>query len=597
MAAIGWIWYRNAWITDDPFITFRTVEQLLAGHGLRFNVHERVQAFTHPLWLALLVPLRAAGLPLPAAAFLLSALAVAGALALLWRVLGRDPVRWSLAALLLFASRTLADFTSSGLETPLALLLVVAFARATFAAGETGAGRRPLWPVALLAAALALTRLDLALLALPALALLATERGRIAPGRAAAELAAGLAPLVAWLLFAAFYYGSPWPNTALAKLGSGVPRGALAAQGWSYLTVTARWDSLWLPLLAAAAYVAWRGGRVAVALAAGGALHALYVITIGGDFMVGRFWQPATALALVLAVRGLPARGVRWGTVVAAAALLLPHSALFTGEGYAPAWRLGSSGRTGIVDEKGNPPGSEWLRDLLLRGWPAPATEPLAPPRVEGVLGRPGYRAHLLQILVDPNALADPLLARLPCTPPWQIGHFRRPVPAGYLESLATGSNRIADAGIAALFADVRTVVSGPLLGPGRVAAALRLALRPEAPMGSAGRCPGFSVRAPGAAPTGRRLPVGGFTRRLEGSRVRLAGRAPAGADVTRWRLEVEAGPAVADARMRCTPRPNDAAVAFEIELELEDPGRAEAAAAAARVDLVLATPAGSGPG
>ena len=39
---------------DDAFITLRTVDNFTAGHGLTWNVAERVQAYTHPLWMFLL---------------------------------------------------------------------------------------------------------------------------------------------------------------------------------------------------------------------------------------------------------------------------------------------------------------------------------------------------------------------------------------------------------------------------------------------------------------------------------------------------------------------------------------------------------------
>ena len=42
---------RTAWICDDAYITFRTIDNFLHGFGLRWNVAERVQSFTHPLWL------------------------------------------------------------------------------------------------------------------------------------------------------------------------------------------------------------------------------------------------------------------------------------------------------------------------------------------------------------------------------------------------------------------------------------------------------------------------------------------------------------------------------------------------------------------
>ena len=42
---------RTAWLGDDAFITFRTVMNVTHGHGLTFNIAERVQSYTHPLWL------------------------------------------------------------------------------------------------------------------------------------------------------------------------------------------------------------------------------------------------------------------------------------------------------------------------------------------------------------------------------------------------------------------------------------------------------------------------------------------------------------------------------------------------------------------
>ena len=43
---------RTAWISDDGLISLRTVLNVTHGNGLTFNVGERVQTFTHPLWLA-----------------------------------------------------------------------------------------------------------------------------------------------------------------------------------------------------------------------------------------------------------------------------------------------------------------------------------------------------------------------------------------------------------------------------------------------------------------------------------------------------------------------------------------------------------------
>ena len=46
---------NTAWVTEDTFITFRAVDNFLAGYGPVWNVGERVQVYTHPLWYFLLV--------------------------------------------------------------------------------------------------------------------------------------------------------------------------------------------------------------------------------------------------------------------------------------------------------------------------------------------------------------------------------------------------------------------------------------------------------------------------------------------------------------------------------------------------------------
>ena len=42
---------RTAWIHDDAYITYRTVDNFVNGYGLRWNPAERVQTYTHPLWM------------------------------------------------------------------------------------------------------------------------------------------------------------------------------------------------------------------------------------------------------------------------------------------------------------------------------------------------------------------------------------------------------------------------------------------------------------------------------------------------------------------------------------------------------------------
>jgi len=46
--------WGHRWTCDDAFIDLHVVDNLLAGHGPVFNVGERVEVYTSPIWLGLL---------------------------------------------------------------------------------------------------------------------------------------------------------------------------------------------------------------------------------------------------------------------------------------------------------------------------------------------------------------------------------------------------------------------------------------------------------------------------------------------------------------------------------------------------------------
>ena len=53
MAVFLFALFQSAWLCDDAFISFRTADNFIHGYGLTWNVQERVQTYTHPLWLFL----------------------------------------------------------------------------------------------------------------------------------------------------------------------------------------------------------------------------------------------------------------------------------------------------------------------------------------------------------------------------------------------------------------------------------------------------------------------------------------------------------------------------------------------------------------
>jgi arabinofuranosyltransferase len=94
--------------------------------------------------------------------------------------------------------------------------------------------------------------------------------------------------------------------------------------------------------------------------------------------------------------------------------------------------------------------------------------------RVASSVGIAGYYAGRGVHLIDRNALADPLLARLPPEPDWRIGHFVRAIPAGYVDSCQHRQNLIEDPEIHALYDDVLMLTRAPLFEPGRFKAIWR---------------------------------------------------------------------------------------------------------------------------
>ncbi|MDX1390446.1 MAG: hypothetical protein R3344_14750, partial [Acidobacteriota bacterium] len=83
---------------------------------------------------------------------------------------------------------------------------------------------------------------------------------------------------------------------------------------------------------------------------------------------------------------------------------------------------------------------------------------------VENAIGYAGFYAGPHVHILNPLALPDPLLARLPVAEtPWRIGHFVREIPEGYVETLQQQRNLIADDRLAAYYDKLALVTRGPL--------------------------------------------------------------------------------------------------------------------------------------
>ena len=463
---------RTAWFNDDARITMRTVLNVTHGYGLTFNVAERVQTYTHPLWMLMLTGAYLVAGNVYYATFGLS---VGVSLFAFWLTLRQTVTRaqvWIVAAVLLF-SHAFVDYSTSGLENPLSNLLLVAFVAFVIRSGEGSATSPPrltrLWTVASL---LYLTRPDNVLLVAPALVWLTARAGNWKV--AARQTLTGLLPAAAWTAFSLIYYGFPFPNTAYAKFGTGFDRGALVQRGWFYLLDSIDRDTVTLIAIIFGITIGLQSRGPARWIAWGVLIELAYVVSIGGDFMSGRFLAVPLFVSVLILSRGV--------SFEPAKALTLASLLAVVGWTSTPSMIRGDFNH--IEDERAS---SSPIHSLVLatsQSFPQPewafrARQPVPTTVVETCTGLGG------QGLVDPMthlldwcALADPLLARLPAIfePEWRAGHFARMIPEGYRESLEQDANLLSDIRLRPLYDDLRLITRAPrLLSGARLAAIWRV--------------------------------------------------------------------------------------------------------------------------
>ena len=376
-AALVYGGWRLFWfLTDDAYIAFRYVSHSLLGHGYVWNAPPflPVEGYTSFLWVLLLDLLwRVTGAPPPETANPLALLCTLATLALTLRFALR--LRWrarlarlrfpliAVALVGLATQRPFLTWSSSGLETALFNLLLLAWVYAAVAARLAPRARN--LALAALAAAIYLARPDGLLFAAATVGLLLIEACTAAGARATGgpgatrapgvDLALAALPLLivpTHLLWRRSFYGAWLPNTFYAKYTGPWPE-----SGWRYGLSFLLEHGHWLAL-AVLLVIVWREapaatGRLRTAAralwhaprttpqdpqAAPAAtlrrtlvwsvlvLHgAYYTFVIGGDhfeYRVYSHWAPLIVLGWLWMVNVLPWRPRAALSLVLAALLL-----------------------------------------------------------------------------------------------------------------------------------------------------------------------------------------------------------------------------------------------------------------------------------
>lgn len=481
----AWLLIYTAWVSDDGFITLRSVENFIHGYGMAYNVGERVQTFTHPMWFLLqsvinFIFLKLPGNPLGGgqAYYLNVCLSIFVSLAAVFFFSFKiaSSTRNAILGLTIFSvSKAFLDFSTSGLENPLSHLMLVFFIWFLFAGDKTDSTF--LFTLALFAGLGALNRLDTILFYTPTLAL-AFWKSANKP-KAVAEIGIGLFPIIAWEIFSIFYYGTPFPNTAFAKIGTGIAATSLFKQGAFYYLRSIQLDPVTLLVILAGIILSFvSNNNHKKTIMAGMVLYLAYILYIGGDFMSGRYFS-APLLAATSLITVTEYKSAKFYALLLGMVLVIGLAPIFVIPERSFTFGAGSNDYRIVMEHDITDERLIYMRSLglwqNLEGGGKRISYPhgewiyhsgkTTKVKVVGPLGVAGYRFGPNVHVIDINALADPLMARLPLQDPnsWRIGHFRHMIPDGYIETLESGKNKIADKNIALFYDKLSLVVKGDL--------------------------------------------------------------------------------------------------------------------------------------
>jgi hypothetical protein len=312
----GLTWLRLA---DDPLITLRYAWNVLHGNGPVFNSGQRVEGFTSPLHLVVIVgalafPLGAAILKAKLVSLFFAVLTLATARRLI-TLCGLPAWATVLGCGLLGGNWVVAYSAGNALETSLTMWLVTLLLLMLI----TGEVTRREGRVGLVASLCVLARPEMLLIvcALGAASLVVEHDTQSRPRRLR-WLVGPLVVVAAGEIVRLTFYGNLLPNTYFAKhmplsmalrtgsrylLSTFVPQ---AARGGGFVALMSDLVAvLMMVAVVIGAGVAVRAGRLAYLVPVCVA-NALFILLAGGDWMIGnRFAAPAVPALIILIVMGL----------------------------------------------------------------------------------------------------------------------------------------------------------------------------------------------------------------------------------------------------------------------------------------------------
>lgn len=489
-----------AWQSDDAYHAYIMARNLVEGNGFVYNIGERATASSCPLFTLVI----AFGYLIIRNMFVVSLLICiafsTAAFAIVLKHFCKNRNQILLTSAILIGSISFTSYTTAGLENCMLFFLAALFMVVYFE-NETYKTKQLLF-LAILVALIAMTRMDAVLIFAPmAVYAYLARRERVSFGKAVGIGILGLSPFILWEVFATWYFGFPFPNTAYAKLGTSFPLSDYLYRGFQYYFTTLIRDpvTILVPVLVFIAAIIAKKANYLWSMA-GVVLYGLYLMYIGGDFMLGRHFTVMLFVSVItyLCIRNRESvinhSGLCFNKVfvVAVAASLIATFSLsdittqfLYGEKFSSPIsdeRKGYFKYTSLVDNAISyyTTGEMCIRDA----WNEQGIKELKEAGyIGGVIDNaPGISVYYYpeMYIVDKYALADPFLTKLPAVMDdnWRIGHMYRDIPAGYLETIfVSDTSYMEDEDLGKYLDVIRLITRGNLWDKERIKAVIDINL------------------------------------------------------------------------------------------------------------------------
>lgn len=479
---------NTAWVAEDAFISFRSINQLLSGEGAVWNSGERVQVYTHPLWYILLT----LGTAITGSSYYVSLIiswcCLLGITFILSKLITQDiPHKMNYVFLLaLPISRAFMDYSSSGLENPLVHLLICTYIYIYLNSKNTLSKR--FFYTSLIYGLVYLTRPDAIFILTPASLYLFVQMIKAKQAWFKWSLLS-IVPVIIWEIFSIIYYGSPIPNTALAKVNIGYEHFILREQAINYFVFNFQNDSITISIIVLAIIAVWFNQKlINKLLILGVLLQMAYIAHVGADYMLGRFLSPSLLVCTItLLLNKYNIKIFKLSILIIYSTILLvfaPHQVPYTllpNLNFSSPLSMSNNGfaderafyyqKLGLLPTVFKHQGNYQTSFAVISALDIPTHKII----FHCAIGQFGWAAHPKLYIIDPLALSEPFLSRLPAKTAARVGHYERAFPEGFVASRLSGRNQLQHPVLKQLYDDVILTTQGAIWSKARFEAIWRL--------------------------------------------------------------------------------------------------------------------------